>query len=74
MTSPIVRSLSFDKMSTLSSKDKKSPRGIRAEEAESSGGILEQAWMLKMAQEIAKKVHEHKEREAQMDAPPAYVE
>jgi distribution and morphology protein 34 len=73
MTSPIVRSLSFDKVSTLSSKDRKSPKGKGAEEAESSGGILEQAWMLKMAQEIAKKVHEHKAREAEMDAPPAYV-
>ncbi|KAF1354965.1 hypothetical protein BDV97DRAFT_94382 [Delphinella strobiligena] len=45
----------------------------------SSGGILEQAWMMKMAQEIARKVHEEKAAEGfwhQSDAvdqpPPAY--
>jgi distribution and morphology protein 34 len=27
-----------------------------------SGGILEQAWMMKMAQEIARKVQEEKDR------------
>lgn len=71
-TSPLLRSLSFDKVTTLTSGAKKSPKSKEA--AESSGGILEQAWMLKMAQEIAKKVQEHKEREAaEMDAPPAYV-
>ena len=70
-TSPLLRSLSFDKVSSLSSDRKKSRKS--KEDAESSGGILEQAWMLKMAQEIAKKVQEHKEREAEMDAPPAYT-
>lgn len=88
-TSPLLRSLSFDKISALSSPP--------TEEASSSGGILEQAWMMKMAQEIARKVQEEKDkadrareqsssskREAaasggmwvgdeDVDAPPAYV-
>ena len=88
-TSPLLRSLSFDKVSTLSSPP--------CESANSSGGILEQAWMLKMAQEIARKVQEEKDRSAsrpsparrqtekaaatggmwasedEMEAPPAYV-
>lgn len=54
-TSPLLRSLSFDKVSSLSSPP-------YAESAESSGGILEQAWMLKMAQEISRKVQEEKDR------------
>lgn len=54
-TSPLLRSLSFDKVSALSSPP-------YAESATSSGGILEQAWMLKMAQEIARKVQEEKDR------------
>ncbi|KAL1638712.1 ERMES complex subunit [Diplodia intermedia] len=33
-------------------------------EAATSGGILEQAWMMKMANEIARKVRDEKEREA----------
>lgn len=33
-------------------------------EAATSGGILEQAWMMKMATEIARKVRDEKEREA----------
>ncbi|KAF1919483.1 hypothetical protein BDU57DRAFT_512615 [Ampelomyces quisqualis] len=53
-TSPLLRSLSFDKISALSSPP--------AEEASSSGGILEQAWMMKMAQEIARKVQEEKDK------------
>ena len=87
-TSPLLRSLSFDKVSTLSSPPS-------AEEASSSGGILEQAWMMKMAQEIARKVQEEKDKadqrrgqssrgkgpatggiwagEDDVDAPPAYV-
>jgi distribution and morphology protein 34 len=32
------------------------------EEASGSGGILEQAWMMKMAQEIARKVQEEKDK------------
>ncbi|KAH7062259.1 mitochondrial distribution and morphology protein 34 [Macrophomina phaseolina] len=54
-------------------------------EAATSGGILEQAWMMKMANEIARKVRDEKEREArqasfwdrrdeeEMEAPPAYA-
>jgi distribution and morphology protein 34 len=84
-TSPLLRSLSFDKISSLSSPP--------TEEASSSGGILEQAWMMKMAQEIARKVQEEKDKadhrrgqsskgaasggiwanDEDVDAPPAYV-
>ncbi|KAF3010957.1 ERMES complex subunit [Curvularia kusanoi] len=86
-TSPLLRSLSFDKIALTSPPN----------EAESSGGILEQAWMTKMAQEIARKVQQEKDREAssrdqsplarsskrrtggiwasedELEAPPAYV-
>ncbi|KAF2821892.1 mitochondrial distribution and morphology protein 34 [Ophiobolus disseminans] len=86
-TSPLLRSLSFDKVSALSSPPD--------EGASSSGGILEQAWMMKMAQEIARKVQEEKDKadrhrgkgsrskgaasggfwagDDDVDAPPAYV-
>ena len=53
-TSPLLRSLSFDKIALTSPPN----------EPESSGGILEQAWMTKMAQEIARKVQQEKDREA----------
>lgn len=86
-TSPLLRSLSFDKITLTSPPN----------EAESSGGILEQAWMTKMAQEIARKVQQEKDRdgssrdrsplarrpkastggiwasEDELEAPPAYV-
>lgn len=86
-TSPLLRSLSFDKIALVSPPD----------EAESSGGILEQAWMTKMAQEIARKVQQEKDRslvsqdrsplsrkakgptggiwasDDELEAPPAYV-
>lgn len=45
----------------------------------SSGGILEQAWMMKMAQEIAKKVQDEKtatgcwDQSGGVDPPPAYA-
>lgn len=54
-TSPLLRSLSFDKVSSLSSPPP-------TDNASAPGGILEQAWMLKMAQEIARKVQEEKDR------------
>jgi distribution and morphology protein 34 len=54
-TSPLLRSLSFDKISAMSSPPQE-------EANSSSGGILEQAWMMKMAQEIARKVQEEKDR------------
>jgi distribution and morphology protein 34 len=60
-TSPLLRSLSFDKISTLSSPP--------AESASSSGGILEQAWMMKMAQEIARKVQEEKDKSDRAKSP-----
>lgn len=84
-TSPLLRSLSFDKIAFTSPPN----------ESESSGGILEQAWMTKMAQEIARKVQQEKDRasrdvspvargskgptggiwasEDELEAPPAYV-
>jgi distribution and morphology protein 34 len=46
--------LSFDKISAMSSPPQ--------EDASGSGGILEQAWMMKMAQEIARKVQEEKDK------------
>ncbi|KAF2179348.1 mitochondrial distribution and morphology protein 34 [Zopfia rhizophila CBS 207.26] len=67
-TSPLLRSLSLDKVSTLSSGSRLSvPPHSYTENTSSSGGILEQAWMLKMAQEIARKVQEEKEKEAYRD-------
>jgi distribution and morphology protein 34 len=56
-TSPLLRSLSFDKISALSS-----PPAEVASSSATSGGILEQAWMMKMAQEIARKVQEEKDK------------
>ncbi|KAF2114101.1 hypothetical protein BDV96DRAFT_577576 [Lophiotrema nucula] len=67
VTSPLLRSLSFDRISTLSSSSKNPLSPPYSESTSSSGGILEQAWMLKMAQEIARKVQEEKEREASRD-------
>ncbi|KAL1606331.1 ERMES complex subunit [Paraconiothyrium brasiliense] len=63
-SSPLLRSLSFDKVSSLSAAHNKGPLSPPYAESttSSSGGILEQAWMLKMAQEIAKKVREEKDR------------
>jgi distribution and morphology protein 34 len=65
-TSPLLRSLSFDRLPTLSANAPNLPRSPSYAESStsSSGGILEQAWMLKMAQEIARKVQEEKERES----------
>ena len=62
-SSPLLRSLSFDKISPLSAASHKGQFSPPYAESEgSSGGILEQAWMLKMAQEIARKVGEEKAR------------
>lgn len=63
-SSPLLRSLSFDKVSSLSAHAQKHPLSPPYAESttSSSGGILEQAWMLKMAQEIAKKVQDEKNR------------
>jgi len=60
-SSPLLRSLSLDKVSTLSSSHKNPTSPSYAESiTSSSGGILEQAWMHKIAQEIARKVREEK--------------
>jgi distribution and morphology protein 34 len=61
--SPLLRSLSLDKISPLSASPHRSQLSPPYTENDgSSGGILEQAWMLKMAQEIARKVGEEKAR------------
>lgn len=54
-TSPLLRSLSLDKIALSSPPNE-------ADSCPSSGGILEQAWMTKMAQEIARKVQAEKDR------------
>ncbi|OAG02940.1 uncharacterized protein CC84DRAFT_1166724 [Paraphaeosphaeria sporulosa] len=63
-SSPLLRSLSFDKMPSYQSQ--KNSGALSPPYAESTtssaGGILEQAWMLKMANEIARKVREEKGR------------
>jgi distribution and morphology protein 34 len=63
-TSPLLRSLSFDKVSSLSAlcSPPRTSSPPNADVMASSGGILEQAWMSKMAQEIARKVQEEKDR------------
>ena len=71
-TSPLLRSLSFDRISSLSATASgKMPllSPSYAESATSSGGILEQAWMLKMAHEIARKVQEEKGRASREASP-----
>jgi distribution and morphology protein 34 len=63
-TSPLLRSLSLDKVSPLSAlcSPPRTSSPPNANVISSSGGILEQAWMQKMAQEIARKVQEEKDR------------
>ncbi|CAA9959090.1 Tymo-45kd-70kd multi-domain protein [Pyrenophora teres f. maculata] len=63
-TSPLLRSLSFDKVSSLSAlcSPPRTSSPPNADPMSSSGGILEQAWMQKMAQEIARKVQEEKDK------------
>jgi distribution and morphology protein 34 len=63
-TSPLLRSLSFDKISSISAlcSPPRTSSPPNADLACTSGGILEQAWMTKMAQEIARKVQEEKDR------------
>jgi distribution and morphology protein 34 len=71
-TSPLLRSLSFDRMPSISATASgKAPLHSPpyAESTASSGGILEQAWMLKMAHEIAKKVQEEKGRASRDTSP-----
>lgn len=72
LSSPLLRSISFDRVSTLSaagstSKQPLSPgsASVADDGSATSGGILEQAWMLKMAQEIARKVEKEKARAAE---------
>lgn len=58
---PLLRSLSSDKLAKGGSEYS------FASGSGSSGGILEQAWIQKMAREIAKKVKEEKERLERME-------
>ncbi|KAF1835642.1 hypothetical protein BDW02DRAFT_567817 [Decorospora gaudefroyi] len=71
-TSPLLRSLSFDKVSSLSAlcSPPRTTSPPNAEVVSSSGGILEQAWMQKMAQEIARKVQEEKEKSSRRPSNP----
>ncbi|KAJ9666280.1 ERMES complex subunit [Coniosporium apollinis] len=74
---PLLRTLSAEKLpftTTAQPVDPFSP-------SSSSGGILEQAWMMKMANEIARKVQDEKRRQSQASnesagfwemPPPAY--
>ncbi|KAF2004092.1 hypothetical protein P154DRAFT_66036 [Amniculicola lignicola CBS 123094] len=66
-TSPLLRSLSFDKVSSLSEKAKQPLSPPFSDSTSSSGGILEQAWMLKMAQEIGRKVQDEKDKQARRE-------
>ncbi|KAF1973769.1 hypothetical protein BU23DRAFT_553774 [Bimuria novae-zelandiae CBS 107.79] len=69
-SSPLLRSLSFDKVSAITQnqfQNQKNHGGLGSppyaeSTTSSSGGILEQAWMMKMAQDIARKVAEEKGR------------
>lgn len=77
-----ARPRSIDLARSASDLNLRSPGSVLPEG--SSGGILEQAWMMKMATEIARKVAEQKEKQggwrrsssddvSRGDAPPAYV-
>ncbi|KAF2138993.1 uncharacterized protein K452DRAFT_290090 [Aplosporella prunicola CBS 121167] len=72
-SAPPFRTYSMDKMSFA--HQTASPSGHRLagsplpyNEAASSGGILEKAWMRKMATEIARKVQDEKERESRRNS------
>ncbi|KAF2200228.1 hypothetical protein GQ43DRAFT_81893 [Delitschia confertaspora ATCC 74209] len=68
-TSPLLRSLSFDRISSLSASSSKGPLSPNSCSESTSGGILEQAWMQKMAMEIARKVQHEKDRVARGESP-----
>jgi distribution and morphology protein 34 len=60
---PLLRSLSSDKLARMQGSSEYS----FASGSGTSGGILEQAWIQKMAREIARKVKEEKERLDRME-------
>ncbi|KAF2492779.1 hypothetical protein BU16DRAFT_529056 [Lophium mytilinum] len=61
----LLRSLSLDKMPFPTPSSSSSPSRHPLSPAESgSGGILEQAWMTKMANEIARRVQDEKDKES----------
>ncbi|OCK85612.1 hypothetical protein K432DRAFT_377499 [Lepidopterella palustris CBS 459.81] len=69
-STPLLRSLSLDKIpfyqstSSVASSSRLTLPPTVYDESRSSGGILEQAWMMKMAAEIARKVQDEKDKEA----------
>jgi mitochondrial distribution and morphology protein 34 len=70
---PLLRTLSGDKLFSLGGGH---AQGGLASPIESSGGILEQAWMQKIAREIAKKVKEEQAKHPVVERvppPPAYA-
>ena len=67
----MLRSLSLDKgpfpQNVSVTSNSRLPMSPPYAESASPGGILEQAWMMKMATEIAKKVQEEKDKEAKLE-------
>ncbi|KAF2803282.1 uncharacterized protein BDZ99DRAFT_170057 [Mytilinidion resinicola] len=67
----MLRSLSLDKIpfqtsvsGSSTSRHPLSPTAYAESSSSGSGGILEQAWMMKMANEIARRVQDEKDKEA----------
>ena len=67
----MLRSLSLDKIpfpqNASVTSNSRLPMSPPYAESASPGGILEQAWMMKMAAEIARKVQEEKDKEAKLE-------
>jgi mitochondrial distribution and morphology protein 34 len=67
----MLRSLSLDKIpfpqNASVTSNSRLPVSPPYAESALPGGILEQAWMMKMAAEIARKVHEEKDKEAKLE-------
>ena len=67
----MLRSLSLDKspfpQNASVTSNSRLPMSPPYAESASPGGILEQAWMMKMATEIARKVQEEKDKEAELE-------
>lgn len=67
----MLRSLSLDKIpfpqNASVTSNSRLPMSPPYAESALPGGILEQAWMMKMAAEIARKVHEEKDKEAKLE-------
>ena len=67
----MLRSLSLDKIpfpqNASVTSNSRLPMSPPYAESAAPGGILEQAWMMKMATEIARKVQEEKDKEAKLE-------